>query len=561
MDISRKSAINIKVVPSLHGLPTATITTPDGHEYYLHSKYDPMAEAEHLVSSISAHDRTLYVILGFGLGYHVKALLKKIPQSSSILVVESQAESIVPQIMEYYKSRKEKWISDPRLQFLAYDDTKIICVGVATTFINNRAKALKLFTHIPSTTMNKVFYNEAAQSIQTEFTNILGGNLANIGRNLEYNLANLWCNLPTIWQNPSVDHFAGKWRDQPAIIVSAGPSLNNNILLLKKAKTRALIICVGSAAKALAKHNIEPDFIISMDPFEFNINHFQELDTAKVPLIMHSKIARDIPEQYQGEKFWLTMREDDPIPLTPAKHQPFFYSGGTVAFSALQFAYHVQANPIIFVGQDFAFADGLSHADGCTFNVKVDENSPPPNHFWVPGNKGVPVLTTPLLYKYLQFIQGVIAGQKNILHINATEGGAKIEGMKVTTLAQALDQYCQREINNTEDVIRDVKNRFTPVEAKKISKLLDTWVSQLEQFHRVTNNCVELDQRIAAFKRTDVYAMNRNGYDEVFYYFEIQQDLFNQDASNLFEQRFKNHCSFISEQLQHQLAEIRQVTL
>jgi hypothetical protein len=171
------------------------------------------------------------------------------------------------------------------------------------------------------------------------------------------------------------------------------------------------------------------------------------------------------------------------------------------------------------------------------------------------------VLTTPLLYKYLQFIQGVIAGQKNILHINATEGGAKIEGMKVTTLAQALDQYCQREINNTEDVIRDVKNRFTPVEAKKISKLLDTWVSQLEQFHRVTNNCVELDQRIAAFKRTDVYAMNRNGYDEVFYYFEIQQDLFNQDASNLFEQRFKNHCSFISEQLQHQLAEIRQVTL
>jgi hypothetical protein len=562
MNISLKSAINVKVVPSLHGgLPTATFTTPDGHEYYLHSKYDPIAEAEHWVSTIPVQDRTLYVILGFGLGYHVKALLKKIPQNSSILVIESQAESLVPQMIEYFKSRKEKWFSDPRLQFHAYDDPQAFCFSVVSTFIQTQAKTIKLITHIPSATMNKMFYSETAQSIQTEFTSILYSNLLSIERSVENNLTNLWCNLPTIWQNPSVDHLSGKWRGQPAIIVSAGPSLNNNILLLKKAKTHALIICVGTAAKALAKHNIEPDFIISIDPFEVNAKHFQEWDTKKIPLIMYSKIARAIPEQYQGEKFWLTMRGDDPIPLAPAKHQPFFYIGGTVAFSALQFAYHVQADPVIFMGQDLAFADGLSHADGTTFMQKVDEDSPPPDHLWVPGNKGVPVLTTPAMYKYLQFMQGVIAGQKNILHINATEGGARIDGMQVLTLAQALDLYCQREINNPKNVIRDVKTRFTPVEAKKMVKLLNTWVSQLEDFHRTTHDCVELDQLIAAFKRTDVYTVNRKGYDEVFYNFEIQQDLLSQDVTHPYAQNFKNHCRFISEQLQHTLAEMRQVTL
>lgn len=47
----------------------------------------------------------------------------------------------------------------------------------------------------------------------------------------------------------------------PAIIVSAGPSLNKNIEILKKYKDNAVIFCVGTALRTLYNNNITPDFL------------------------------------------------------------------------------------------------------------------------------------------------------------------------------------------------------------------------------------------------------------------------------------------------------------
>ena len=101
---------NIQVRSAENGLPTATFHLPEGREIYLHSRFDPAAEARFLIEKIPVKAQTLYVILGFGLGYHVKALLDRIPSSSHILVVEPVTEHLSAQALAYYQEKNESWI-------------------------------------------------------------------------------------------------------------------------------------------------------------------------------------------------------------------------------------------------------------------------------------------------------------------------------------------------------------------------------------------------------------------------------------------------------------------
>ena len=53
--------------------------------------------------------------------------------------------------------------------------------------------------------------------------------------------------------------------DIPAIVVSAGPSLNKNIVELRKAKNKAFIVAVDTAVKPLVKAGIIPDLYVVVD--------------------------------------------------------------------------------------------------------------------------------------------------------------------------------------------------------------------------------------------------------------------------------------------------------
>ena len=58
------------------------IRRADGRDLYLHSRLI-VEEARLLVKDLPRQERTLYVVLGFGLGYHVKELLSTTPAAFS----------------------------------------------------------------------------------------------------------------------------------------------------------------------------------------------------------------------------------------------------------------------------------------------------------------------------------------------------------------------------------------------------------------------------------------------------------------------------------------------
>lgn len=236
----------------------------------------------------------------------------------------------------------------------------------------------------------------------------------------------------------------------PGIVVAAGPSLNKNMEQLKKAKGKAFIIAVDTAIKPLLKAGIVPDMFAIVDALK-PLDLVQIEEARNIPLVTTLNAASEVLEYHTGMKFFYNEGFQFAERIFLKTGQPIgdVESGGSVATSAFSLLYKIGLNPIILVGQDLAFTDNKSHADGTFKEVMEEEDT---SHFiMVEGNCGEKVPTRADFKLYLEWYNSYIKGCKeydeDFRVINATEGGAKIEGTECMTLEEAIEQECTQEID------------------------------------------------------------------------------------------------------------------
>ncbi|WP_373845633.1 6-hydroxymethylpterin diphosphokinase MptE-like protein, partial [Clostridium sp.] len=75
-------------------------------------------------------------------------------------------------------------------------------------------------------------------------------------------IENNFTNMKKLIESPSIECVKDKYKDIPAIIVSAGPSLDKNISELKRAEGKALIIATDAVLTTLKNHGIVPDAVV-----------------------------------------------------------------------------------------------------------------------------------------------------------------------------------------------------------------------------------------------------------------------------------------------------------
>jgi len=119
-------------------------------------------------------------------------------------------------------------------------------------------------------------------------------------------------------------------------------------------------------------------------------------------------------------------------------------SGGSVATTILDIAIKMGGNPIILVGQDLAYVDGKNHAQyGSHASIYSPELK---NMRRVKGQNGEMLYTSLGLLSYKYWIENRIQKEKRIF-INATEGGAYIEGMKHIKLRDVISDYLKESFD------------------------------------------------------------------------------------------------------------------
>lgn len=289
----------------------------------------------------------------------------------------------------------------------------------------------------------------------------------------------------------------------PGILVAAGPSLDKNIRELKKAKNKGFILAVDTAMKPLLRAGIVPDAFVTVDPHK--MLKLVEIEGAEqIPVIAPTSARHALLERQKGKKIFYYDGYVMPLHLYQMNGKQFFdvSTGGSVACNCFSLLYKMGFDTIILVGQDLAYTDNKSHADG-TFEEKMPEKDTR-NMIMVKGNYQEKVPTLQNLRIYLDWFNMYVTGAKkhyDIRVINATEGGAYIEGTELMTLKDAIEETCREEIDFAECIAR-MEPEFSRDERKKAVEYLHTIPHEYEEIMKIARQLKKYYQKLGKISRT-----------------------------------------------------------
>lgn len=115
-------------------------------------------------------------------------------------------------------------------------------------------------------------------------------------------------NLPYINKVERVDSYKNMFKDKPAIIVSAGPSLEKNLKYLKGNEDKFVIITGARTLNTLIKEGIKADFACIIDSSEEMFNVFKHSMESQVPLLISDEGNTKIIRNYKGKKYYSILK-------------------------------------------------------------------------------------------------------------------------------------------------------------------------------------------------------------------------------------------------------------
>ncbi|MDU4476666.1 motility associated factor glycosyltransferase family protein [Clostridium sp.] len=373
---------------------------------YIHSKYDPVKEGiQFAEGNKELLNEKIVVVYGLGLGYHIHAIAEKLKDDSVLYVFEYNEK-----LIEYCKKVNK--------DIFNYKNTKIIG-STDSQFLRKFADSLRsvenIIIHKASLETiresNKLLYNLINDfNIMKQHVDMDTEIIKQSEENYKINTENNYKSI-----NEFIEQF--KKSNKPFIIVSAGPSVDNDLSKLKQNREKFNIISVGSAFRTLVKNRITSDAVVIIDTKPIVKKQFENLETYNIPLCFSATASRWAVELYNGPKYIFNTSEHDKIKTR-----------GTVAVSAMDIAIKCNAKKIILLGQDLAFINKKSHTstfeetygfkDDYTINTKMKT---------VKGVNGECLNTTQGYITFKNKIESLIRENPHIKFINCSKG-AYIEG-------------------------------------------------------------------------------------------------------------------------------------
>jgi hypothetical protein len=507
-----------RTAASKSGEPTLTITTPSGREIQLHSRYRPIDEAKQLVETLALDQSCVFCAHGLGIGYHVEQLFDRCGEEVIICVFEPDLRMF----RAAFESRDySKLIKSGRVMWFWRDDKAALFTRL-TPHQPLVTLGVGRLVHQPSQQLHHEFHAQFDAWV-SEFEAYARTTVSTLVINSRRTAENVAANLPWYVATPSLSRLHNAYERKPAIIVSAGPSLRKNKHLLRDAQGRAVIIAVQTTLQPLVEIGVEPHFVTSLDYHDICTRFFEKLPpTLRTELVAEPKATPAIFEMNPGPLSILGNEFAETLLSEMRLEKARLPSGATVAHLAYYLAEHLGCDPIIFVGQDLGFSDGLCYAPGtsyddvwrpelgrfCTVEMKQWEQIVRDRSILrkVPDHEGRPMYTEERLFTYLQHFERDFASSKARL-IDATEGGVLKRGTTPMTLADALARYCDQQVGREppahpgvrwerlDECVASLRNRLS--EAREIEQISSDTLPLLEEVRDHVTDQRRVNQAIA----------------------------------------------------------------
>lgn len=372
---------------------------------YLHSNANPMEEARVLIERCYDSKKERYAVWGLGLGYHILRLYEKARGAIEIEVFEEE-EVLLPIVQEYGVLE-----SIPKQKIVIHHDP------TGEKFANLIAKeSVGLLLHLPSIKKIQDIY---LKDIMQQFFMSWNGTIQ-YKTELEINYRS---NCNRIHKN--FDEIKNNFKEKKAVLVAAGPSLDEKLQYLKEECCDKIVVVVTTVLKKLLDIGIVPDYTVVMDSQKRTIKQIEGIEDAKVPMIIDSTAYWEFAEKYQGEKYLVYQKgyknaEED----AKVRGNEIYETGGSVTTLAIDILLRSGIEEIELIGVDLAFANGITHASN-TMDRKIRDVS---GLEQIESVQGDLVYTDILMKSYLKWIENKIEQYPNVIIYNHSNGGAKIKG-------------------------------------------------------------------------------------------------------------------------------------
>lgn len=472
---------------------------------YIGSKYSVQRDIENFINSIGndINEETVFIIFGFGAGEHIKYLYSKIIDKNKIFIVEPSAE-VIKQILNIDDCMKI--LNDDRIALCFMDDgirKKLKDFIKKHTLDNVKVVAFSNY--------NVIFENEY-NILMNEFKNVkkaekIENNTLNTFSSLFFN--NYIKNIFALDEFYTVNFLKNKFEGKPAVIVSAGPSLNKNIHLLKEVQDKFIIITGPRTLGILIKNGITPDFLCEVDPQEEVYDFVKDYIDLNIPLVFMDSASSKLVKEQKGLKIIAANQGMEKyLEEMLGVEVDSLIQGGSVAHFCMGLAVYMGCSTVIFIGQDLAYTNEKFQAEGTYAGEEIDglkyryENN---KEEWdkdknyslyvkdIYGNK---VRTSSILNTYREEFEDLIESLNEIKFINSTEGGADIKGTEVMDLKDSIKLYGLEVLNkNLEEILG---SKITMDEDEFINKMLKV-IDKLEIIKKACEDGLEYSDKMLHF--------------------------------------------------------------
>jgi hypothetical protein len=348
-------------------------------------------------------------------------------------------------VIDYNKNRLETFIRevDPQAESIWVEDQQALrsyCVnlfnemsnGLLLSYIPERYKRLDQL-------MTDLLCHELLQ-IQKEYSSIA------VHRSLRAWHKNLNALLNLSVVDKRLDVFPDIAKSS-AVIVGAGPSLDDTVAKLKSQKKKALVIATDGSVQSLVKNGVIPDFIVSCDDSLLTWRFMASIKTqlVNVPLFVDFRANHYLVKNYPGPVILTHSSCADFWSEPFVKDFPLLEMGKCVGHMAFNLAIAVNAGQVVMTGFDLACKGGRFHPEDMPVPYYHERNMPVP--VTVESIHGEFLKTDLSMLIYLKDFEFMIEAA-TVPIIDCTEGGARKKGTEVKPLERtlkdclALKEFC-----------------------------------------------------------------------------------------------------------------------
>ncbi|MDN4109277.1 motility associated factor glycosyltransferase family protein [Paenibacillus polymyxa] len=313
--------------------------------------------------------------------------------------------------------------------------------------------------------------------------------------------------LSDVINTPSIEQLFYAFEGATVVVVSSGPSLQEDIEWLKKLRPHVLIISAGSSIQALVKHGIQPHLAVIMDGHPVNKKIFASSVTREQPLLFTSSSYYEISEQNSAEKIHSIMKSDavSQYFFELSKEELFISPTETVAGTAIQAAACLGAKRIILAGQDLSFPDNKFYADGIEhFAAETIDKTVQEAPKKVLNVKGTYNTTDESFSLMKDGLENLITALPRIEFVNSSCNGAVIAGAPFKPMEEMYKLLASESVDP--DAIADLINeKNIAVDMNKVQGVRDKLIATREDLFNVRSEIaaiLKLMNKLREFSRT-----------------------------------------------------------